>query len=76
MFMRGGKVNVADYWWNIVTKLKVNKWSIFKQLSNKKPKILMVYQEKDFVDETETHCIDDEGKVQPVTDTDNEFTEC
>ena len=36
----------------------------------------MVYQENYFVVETETHCIDDEGKVQPVTDTDNEFTEC
>ena len=24
----------------------------------------------------QTHCIDDEDKVQPVTDTDNEFTEC
>ena len=36
----------------------------------------MVYQENYFVVQTETHCIDDEGKVQPVTDTDNEFTEC
>ena len=24
----------------------------------------------------QTHCIDDEDKVQSVTDTDNEFTEC
>ena len=26
--------------------------------------------------ETETHCIDEEGKVQFVTDTDDELTEC
>ena len=26
--------------------------------------------------ETEAHCIDYEDKVQSVTDTDNEFTEC
>ena len=24
MFLRGGKVNVVQYWWNIVAKLKVN----------------------------------------------------
>ena len=24
----------------------------------------------------QTHCIDDQDKVQSVTDTDNEFTEC
>ena len=35
----------------------------------------MVYQENYFVVETETQCIDDEGKIQPVTDTDDEFTE-
>ena len=29
-----------------------------------------------FLLETESHCIDDEGKVQSVTDTDNEFTDC
>ena len=29
-----------------------------------------------FLLETRTHCIDDEDKVQSVTDTDNEFTEC
>ena len=29
-----------------------------------------------FLLETESHCIDDEGKVQSLTDTDNEFTEC
>ena len=26
--------------------------------------------------ETEIDCIDDEGKCQSITDTDNEFTEC
>ena len=25
MFLRGGKVNVVEYWWNIVAELKVNK---------------------------------------------------
>ena len=34
MFLRGGKVNVVEYWWNIVAKLKVNKWSLSKWLSN------------------------------------------
>ena len=34
MFLRGGKVNVVQYWWNIVTKLKVNKWLLFKWLGN------------------------------------------
>ena len=34
MFLTGGKVNVAQYWWNIITKLNVNKWSLFKWLSN------------------------------------------
>ena len=29
-----------------------------------------------FLLEAETHCIDDEDKVQSVIDTDNEFTEC
>ena len=29
-----------------------------------------------FLLETETHCIDDEDKVQSVADTDNEFIEC
>ena len=29
-----------------------------------------------FLLETRTHCNDDEDKVQSVTDTDNEFTEC
>ena len=27
MFLRGGKVNVVEYWWNIVAKLKVIQWS-------------------------------------------------
>ena len=27
MFLRGDKVIVVQYWWNIVVKLKVNKWS-------------------------------------------------
>ena len=35
-----------------------------------------VYCKAKFLLETETHCIDDEDKVQSVTDTDNEFTEC
>ena len=25
MFLRGGKLNVVDCWWNIVAKLKLNK---------------------------------------------------
>ena len=28
MFFRGGKENVVQYWWNIISKLKVNKWSL------------------------------------------------
>ena len=32
MFLRGGKVNVVQHWWNIVAKLKVNKWSHSKWL--------------------------------------------
>ena len=27
MFLKGEKVNFVHYWWNIVVKLKVNKWS-------------------------------------------------
>ena len=27
MFLRGGKVNVVEHWWNIVEKLKLIKWS-------------------------------------------------
>ena len=34
MFLRGGKVNVVEYWSNTVAKLKVNKWLISKWLSN------------------------------------------
>ena len=34
MFLRGGKVNVVEYWWNIAAKLKVNKASLSKWLSN------------------------------------------
>ena len=34
MFLRGGKVNVVWYWWSIVAKLKVNKPSLSKWLSN------------------------------------------
>ena len=34
MFLRGRKVNVVQYWWNIVAKLKVSKWSLSKWLSN------------------------------------------
>ena len=47
-----------------------------------KPKILMLYQDNYFAVsvklnfcQRQTHCIDDEDKVQSVTDTDNEFTE-
>ena len=42
----------------------------------------MLYQDNYFVVsvklnlETEIDCIDDEGKGQSVTDTDDEFTEC
>ena len=25
MFLRGGKVNVVEYWWNTVAKLKLNR---------------------------------------------------
>ena len=28
MFLRGGKFNAVEYWLNIVTKLKVDKWSL------------------------------------------------
>ena len=48
-----------------------------------KPKILMLYQVNYFVVSVElnvcqrpTHCIYNQDKVQSVTDTDNEFTEC
>ena len=34
MFLRGRKVNVLQYWWNIVTKLKRNKWSLSKWFSH------------------------------------------
>ena len=34
MFLRGGKVNVVQDWWNIVAKLNVKKWSLSKWLSN------------------------------------------
>ena len=30
MVFRGRKVNVVEYSWNIVAKLKVNKWSLSK----------------------------------------------
>ena len=30
MLLRGGKVNVVEYWWNIVAKSKVNKWPLCK----------------------------------------------
>ena len=43
----------------------------------------MLYQSNYFVIsvklnfcQRQTHCIDDQDKVQSVTDTDNEFTEC
>ena len=43
----------------------------------------MLYQDNYFVAsvklnfcQRQTHCIDDQDKVQSVTDTDNEFTEC
>ena len=49
MFLRGGKLNVVEYWCNIVAKLKVKKWSLSKQLSNYKLKILMLYQDNYFV---------------------------
>ena len=34
MFLRGGKVDVVEHWWDIVAKLKVNKWSLSKLLGN------------------------------------------
>ena len=42
MLLRWGNVNVVQYWWNIVTKLKVNKWSLSKWFSNSKPKNINV----------------------------------
>ena len=42
MFLRGGKVNVKQYWWNIVSNLKVNKWSLSKWLGNQRPKNINV----------------------------------
>ena len=33
MFLRWGKVNVGEYWWNIVAKLKLNNWALSKCLS-------------------------------------------
>ena len=33
MFLRGGKVNILKYWWNIIAKLKVNKWSSSKWMN-------------------------------------------
>ena len=82
-FLRGGKVKIVHYWWNIVAKLKVNKWWLSKWLSNYKPKISRPYQHNYFVVSVklnfcwrQTHCIDDQDKFQSVTDTDNEFTEC
>ena len=83
MFLRGEKVNVVKYWWNIVTRLKVNKCSLSKWLSNLKPKIFMLYQGNYFEASVklsfwyrQTHCIDDQDKVQSVKGTDNEFPEC
>ena len=39
MFLRGGKVNDVEYWWDIVEKLKVNKWSLSKWLTKEKAPI-------------------------------------
>ena len=36
-FSKARKVNAVEYWWNIVAKLKVKKWSFSKWLSNLKP---------------------------------------
>ena len=50
MFFRVGKVNAVQYLWNIVTKLKVDKWSLSKNGSAaKSQKILMLYQDNYFV---------------------------
>ena len=70
IFLRGGIANVMQIWWNIVAKLKVNKWSLF---SNQNPKILILYQDNYFVVslklnfcERQTHCIDDQDKFQSI----------
>ena len=79
MFLRRRKTNVVQHWWNIVVKLKVDKWTLSKWLTNLKPEILMLHQGNYFVvcvKLRQTHCIDDQDKVQSVTVTDNEFTEC
>ena len=78
MFLRGGKVNVVEYWWKIDAKLKLN-----KQLLSKPEILILCYDnyfvvsvKLNFLLETEIDYIDNEGKVQSLTDTDNEFTEC
>ena len=74
MFLRGGKVNVVEYWWNIVAKLKVNKWSFSKWLNNQKLKILMLYQDNYFAVSVrlnfcyrQTHSVYDQDKFQCYT---------
>ena len=62
MFLRGRKVNIMQYWWNIITKLKVNKLSLSEWLTNYKLKIPMLYQDNYFVASVKLnfgYCIDD-----------------
>ena len=91
IFLRGGKVNVVQYWWNIVAKLTsdhVIKWSgeqvitlqMAQQLKTKNfhvvPRQLFCRQCKaQFLLETDS-LYWWSNKAQIVTDTDNEFTEC
>ena len=91
IFLRGGKFNVVQYWWNIVAKLTsdhVIKWSgeqvitlqKAQQLKTKNfhvvPRQLFCHQCKaQFLLETDS-LYWWSNKAQIVTDTDNEFTEC
>ena len=62
MFLRGRRVNIMQYWWNIITKLKVNKLSLSEWLTNYKLKIPMLYQDNHFVASVKLsfgYCIDD-----------------
>ena len=82
MFLRGGKVNAVQYWWNIVAKLKVNKWSLSKWFNDEKPKNINVVPGQLFCCQYKakfllaTDSLYDQDKFESVTDTDNGFTEC
>ena len=84
MFLRGEKVNVAQYWWNTFVKLKGEQVIILqidqqlktKNISDVSGQLFCCQWKDKFLLETETKCIDDQYKFQSVKDTDNEFTEC